>query len=357
VIARNSSFVYEGKAVDARQVGKDLGADYILEGSVRKQADKVRLTAQLIDAATGQHVWAERYDEEGSDPWALQDEVIGKVVASLTGEHGQVRQAEYRRAWGKDSANLAEYDYYLRGHELFMGATTKEQLEQAGAIWTEGLRAFPNSSLLRAKLGFYHLKRIWWYWTDDPAAEARQAEALLQQALSMPNLSPQVQRLGRWALAWTKQVQGDLAQAAAEARTAIALAPYDTFMVGDLAAILAMAGEAPEAIAQLEQARSRDPQFNRHWELALSYYLAGDDAHAIEAALRLPPDNPDRYVLLASSEVRLGRLDDARAAIKALLTIDPQFTQQKLQGNYVYSDPAILARQTADLGTAGLPEK
>jgi adenylate cyclase len=98
VVARNSSFAHNGKATDIRQIGKDLNVDYVLEGSVRKDADMVRIVAQLIDSKSGEHVWAERFDKAGADPWALQDEVTGKIISSLTGEIGQIKQAQYRDA-------------------------------------------------------------------------------------------------------------------------------------------------------------------------------------------------------------------------------------------------------------------
>ena len=156
VIARNSSFVYKGKPVDIRQVGRDLNVDYALEGSVRKDGDQIRITAQLIDTETGKHVWAERYDKTGKDPLALQDEVTGKIIAAMTGEKGQVKQGQYRDAWGKDAADLGEYDYYLRGHDVFMNATSREDNDRAGRIWEEGLAKYPNSNLLKVKLGLYH---------------------------------------------------------------------------------------------------------------------------------------------------------------------------------------------------------
>jgi hypothetical protein len=102
--------------VDARQIGKGLGVRYIVEGSVRKSGDTVRIVAQLIDATTGEHVWAERYDREGSDPLSLQDDVTTKIVNTVSGEQGLIRKKEYEDIWGKDSSSLAEYDYYLRGH-------------------------------------------------------------------------------------------------------------------------------------------------------------------------------------------------------------------------------------------------
>src|SRR5262245_50623747 len=354
VIARNSSFTYKGKPIDVRQVGRELGVQYVLEGSMRKEAEKVRIVAQLVDARSGEHVWAERYDKEGSDPWALQDEVTEKIIASLTGEHGRVRQAEYRRAWGKDTTNLEEYDYYLRGHELFFGG--REDLERAGGIWSEGLQRFPESSLLRVKLGWYHLRRVWSYWSPDAAADLRKANELAREALSGRDLSPQVRRLGHWLTAWLRQADGDFEHALSEAEAAIALAPYDSFMVGDLAGILATGGKPKEAIARLEELKHHQGEPNR-WALAVAYYIHGQYERVVDTADQLGPDNPDRYVLLAGSYVRLGRLEEARAAVKKLLELDPQFSPVKLRDNYVYSDPAILGRQMADLAQAGLMAK
>ena len=120
VVARNSSFTYKGKATDVRAIGKALGVGFVPEGSVRKEAEKARIVAQLIDAGTGNHVWAERFDETGSDPLALQDEVTTKILDALVGEKGQLKQAQYRCAWALKTADLGEYDYYLRAHYEFM---------------------------------------------------------------------------------------------------------------------------------------------------------------------------------------------------------------------------------------------
>src|SRR5262245_10745403 len=128
VVSRTSSFGYKGKPTDVRQIGKDLGVGYVLEGSVRKEGDKARIVAQLIDTNSGEHVWADRVDKASADPWLLQDEVTSNIVGTLTGEKGIVRQADYRSAWGKDTARLEEYDYYLRGHEQLM-TFTKEGIE------------------------------------------------------------------------------------------------------------------------------------------------------------------------------------------------------------------------------------
>ena len=156
VVARGSSFAYKGRAVDMRQVGKELGVDYIVEGSVRKDGGKLRIVSQLIDAKNGEHVWAERFDRSGMDPWALQDEVTGMIVSALTGDTGALKQAQYRQAWGKDATTLEEYDYYLRGLEQYV-KYTKEGIERSGEIWREGLAKFPSSPLLKVNSGWHHM--------------------------------------------------------------------------------------------------------------------------------------------------------------------------------------------------------
>jgi len=158
VAARTSSFTYKGKAVDIRRIGKELGVGYVVEGSVRKNGDRLRIVAQLIDTKNGEHVWAERFDRSGTDPWALQDEVTGMIVSAMTGEKGALKQAQYGQAWGKGATTLEEYDYYLRGHEQFMDYT-KEGIERSGKIWKEGLSKFPSSPLLKVKLGWHHMTR------------------------------------------------------------------------------------------------------------------------------------------------------------------------------------------------------
>ena len=184
VVARGSSFAYKGRAVDMRQVGKELGVDYIVEGSVRKDGGKLRIVSQLIDAKNGEHVWAERFDRSGMDPWALQDEVTGMIVSALTGDTGALKQAQYRQAWGKGATTLEEYDYYLRGLEQYV-KYTKEGIERSGEIWREGLAKFPSSPLLKVTLGWHHMIRAVRFVSDDPPADVRKAGELARQVLAM----------------------------------------------------------------------------------------------------------------------------------------------------------------------------
>ena len=230
VVARCSSFAYKGKAIDMRKIGNELGVDYVVEGSVRKDDDKLRIVAQLIDTKNGEHVWAERFDRSGSDPWALQDDVTGMIVSAITGEQGALKQAEYRQAWGKGATTtLEEYDYYLRGHEQLM-KYTREGTEASGEICREGLARFPSSLLLNIKLGWHHMVRAYMFITSDPPADFRKAGELARKVLADKHLSPQVARLVHWLMSYVLVQERDFDSALAAANKALALAPYDMFM-------------------------------------------------------------------------------------------------------------------------------
>ena len=360
VIARNSSFVYKGKPIDIRQVGRDLNVDYALEGSVRKETDQIRITAQLIDTQTGKHVWAERYDKAGKDPLALQDEVTGKIVGAMTGEKGQVKQGQYHEAWGRDAANLGEYDYYLRGHDIFMNANSREDNDRAGRIWEEGLAKYPDSNLLKVKLGWYHMKAGWRWWSDDVPAEFRRAGELSRAVLAANNLSPQVKRLAHWLFAQVLTTEGDFDRAATEADAAIALAPYDSSLIADLSSVLTACGKPDKALEWIDAATIRDPGSARdmNYNRGLALRILGKYEDSIAAFKQANYPDADTRIHLAIALVRLGRIDEARAEVRAYLgKNDPKFTGGAWRTAWFYSDPAIVDREVADLATAGLPEK
>ena len=360
VIARNSSFTYKGKPVDIRQVGRDLNVDYALEGSVRKDGDQVRITAQLIDAETGKHVWAERYDKTGSDPLALQDEVTTKIVGAMTGEKGQVKQGQYRETWGKDTADLGEYDYYLRGHDIYMNAKTKEENDRAARIWEDGLAKYPGSSLIKVKLGFYHFTNGFNWWADDIAAEFRKASEIAREVLAKDNLTPQVKRLAHWLFALVLPFEREFSRAQDEANAAIAMAPYDAFAIGKLAMVPIMAGKPQKGLEQADFALAHDPNALKDWQYTRGWALrlTGKYEDSLAAFKQADMSGGDAPLNIAIDLIRLGRIDEAKAQVKLMLEKnDPKFTQAKWRQGYFYSDPSIVEGEVADLAKAGLPEK
>jgi TolB-like protein len=356
VVARGSSFAYKGKAVDMRQVGKDLGVGYVLEGSVRKDGDRMRIVSQLIDTKTGEHVWAERFDRSGLDPWALQDEVTGMIVSAMTGERGALKQAQYRQAWGKDATTLEEYDYYLRGHDQYV-KYTKEGIERCGEIWREGLAKFPRSPLLKVKLGWHHLMRVMIFVSDDPPADVLKAGELARHVLAHEHLSPQVARLANWLMSFVLVQERDFDGALAATDKTVALAPYDTYMLSRLMMVLVQLGRPDRALKWADQAAARDPALGwaYNYGMGWAYLVLGRFEEAVDALTQT--EFNDAHLLLAIAYQRLGRLAESRGEVGKMMKINPVITLQTWRLGYSFRDPAILDRYCLDLAQAGLPER
>lgn len=358
VIARNSSFTYKDKATDVRQIGKELGVGYVLEGSVRKDADKVRIVAQLVDAKSGEHVWAERFDKTGADPWALQDEVTGKIIGAQTGEKGQLKRAQYREAWGRDTANLREYDYYLRGHDLFMQFTPETNAE-AGRIWSKGLAEFPNSALLRIKLGFYHAIAVVSGWSDNSAEDIRRAGQLVREAFALKGLSPMEKKLAHWLFAYVHALEGDLHDAVKEAEIVTALAPNDAWLFGDCSQFQIYVGNYDKAIVWADFAIGNDPALIGMYAMYKGWAQTAAERYAEsrETLKEIGEIFINTPLLRAINAVRLDMPQEAKSEIGMVLKMIPGFTAARWREIAFASDPAILDRQIADLVKAGLPEK
>ena len=359
VAARTSSFTYKGKAVDIRRIGKELGVGYVVEGSVRKNGDRLQIVAQLIDTKNGGHVWAERFDRSGVDPWTLQDEVTGMIVSAITGETGALKRADYRQAWAKGATTLEEYDYYLRGHEQYMkyAQGDKEGIERSGEIWREGLAKFPSSPLLKVKLGWHHMMRVMIFVSDDPPADIRKAGELARQALAKEHLSPQVARLANWLMSYVLVLEREFDGALAAADKTVAMAPNDTFMLSRLMMVLVQVGRPDQALQWADQAAARDPalgwcyNYGRGW----AYLVLGQFGEAVDALTQT--EFNDAHLLLAIVYVRLGRMADARAEVVKMMKINPAIILQAWRLGHSFRDSAILDRCALDLAQAGLPEK
>jgi adenylate cyclase len=359
VVSRSSSFVYD-EPVKVQQVGEDLKVSYVIEGSVRRAGDKVRVTAQLIDASTGEHVWANRYDEEGSDVAVLQDNVANRVNDTVAGLRGEIRKKEEADAWTRSAPSLGEYDYYLRGHQLYF-RFTKEDNAKARAIWQEGLAQFPDSALLRTKIAFSYIHDISWGGTDDPWRDTELAWRLGREAQAIPQKSRLETLYCHWVMTVLYQFhEGDFARSAIEAEAAASLVPYDAWARADLAYYLAAAGKTDRAIEYLEDSILRDAK-NMDWyfgNLAIAYYFADRPADSLATLqkMKAPWD-----INLAAAYARLGKLDEARASIAKLLKDKPGWTIKDEAVGPTTKQPQfvepLLTTYLTDLAKAGLPEK
>ncbi len=360
VVARTSTAIYKGKAIDVRQIGKELGVRYVLEGSVQKGTDKLRLVAQLIDAGTGDHVWAERYDREGIDALALQDEVVEKIIGSLAGNHGLIRKKEYERSWGKDRASLEEYDYYLRGHHLW-DRFTREDTHQAIAVWREGLDRFPDSSLLRIKVGWGYFQLVYGGWSTDFAGDLRRAFELAEQGLAGKNLPPIGTYSGHSLIAWLQIFhKSDWDQAWREREIVLAVNPNDPVAIAAMAELAIQAGRPDEAIASLQRDIAWDStsyMSSPHFRLGMAYFIKGAYPIALEHLKREPNLEPlTTLTFLAATYAELGQSDEARATVARILKARPEASLSLIRASWPFRYEADTERLIGALRKAGLPD-
>jgi TolB-like protein len=359
VTARTSTAVYKGKADDVRQIGRELNVRYVLEGSVQKGADKIRIVAQLINARSGDHVWTEKFDRESADPLALQDEVTEHVIASIAGHSGAIQKQDYDEAWGKDTASLEEYDYFLRGHSVFF-RWTKEDMAEARRIFQEGLAKFPDSSLMRVKIGWTHYQDWFNGWSATPQEDLRRAYEFAQAGLAQPRAPPLAKWYGHWLLALTTLFyERDAVAAAREAEVTLALSPNDPNVLMELSEVLVWAGKPEQALDWMQQAMRSGYQLwpNDHITLAFAYTQAGRQ----EAAIKELQACDDCSVFgrnwhLMISCLRLGRMDDARSAAAAIRKERPDFSIAKARADLYFANEAETERELDELRQMGFPE-
>jgi len=356
VIARNSSFTYKGQAVDVQQVGRELGAGYVVEGSVRRSGERVRISAQLIDSTTGSHVWAETYDRGLRDIFAVQDEIIGSIVGSMSPE---LLRSEQRRATRRDPASLGAYDLTMRGWWHF-ARFSKEDNARARELFERAIAVEPTHARGWAGLALTHAEDLAWAWTDSPAESraelARAARACLAQDSELADCY-MAMALVRW---W----KGEGREEIAAAEHAVSLAPSDARAHGVLGRGFALAARSDEAIEHLETAMRLDPksQYNWAWMNAMTWahFAAGRYEEALDWArrsVRIKPDNEIGYRGIAASSAQLGRLDEARAAIAEELRLQPKLTLAEVRRQNPATDPDFRERWLEGLRLAGMPEE
>jgi adenylate cyclase len=358
VIGRNSAFQYKGKAVDLRQIGRELNARYLLEGSVRRSGDRIRITAQLIDAATGAHRWAERYDRELHDVFAVQDEVARAIVAILA---AHVNRAETERALLKPPAAWEAYDYYLRGAEAFflhMSRRTKASLYDARRLLEQSLAIDPDYARAAAVLSWTHLQAYLEPFDGDhlsPPVLDRALE-LAETAVHLDARLPQARAQLGHVLLYKRRHDA----AIAEFERAFALNP--NFFDYRYARALTYAGEPARAIEVLEANIRLDPFL----PLARSFLMTGDANYMLkrygeavrlfrECASRLP-NLQWPHLWLAAAYAQSGELEEASAESAEVLRINPGFTIESFKRLLVYKDPKDVEHHIDGLRKAGLPE-
>jgi TolB-like protein len=324
VIARNSSFTYKGKAVDIKQIGRELGVRYILEGSVRKAAEKVRITGQLIDAATGTHLWADRFEGNLSDIFALQDRMTESVVSAIA---PKMFQSEIDLAARRPN-NLSAYDLCLRAVP-HLDRFTPGGSAEAHRLVSRALEIDPRYGFAATLAGTCHFQNVTQGWAADPKSEIAEGLRLLRLALSIDGNDPMaLSRLGRVTAAFS----GDFDTAMEMADRAVAFNPNAVLAWEERGWTYLIAGQPEEAIRSFERVirlSPFDPLFFSTFTGMSAAFIGLDRfdeaVSAAKKAVRQNPLYPPPYRCLASALAHLGREAEAREAAAGLLELEPDF--------------------------------
>ena len=323
VIARNSSFTYKGKAVHVRDVGRDLGVRYVLEGSVRRSGGRVRITAQLIDAASGGHLWAERFDRDLTDIFAVQDDVTGHIVGALS---LNLTRVDRQRLTAEHTDNLEAFDFFLRGRELWW-RHIREANGQARNLLIRAIELDPKFAPACAFLAAVHVHDYLIQWSAAPSQSLELACEAVGRAVALDDRYPYAQ----FALAMTKLWMRSHDEAIRAAENSIAL--DHNFAIGhvNLGVILHYAGRSEEALPCFERAMTLDPLCSSMWLhfQGQTYFQLGRYEEAISALkrriLRFPETDISR-VLLAATYGQMGQLDEARGEWREALRVNPDYS-------------------------------
>jgi adenylate cyclase len=322
VIARNSSFTYKGRAVDVKQVGRELGVRYVLEGSLRKAGNRIRVTAQLIEATTGMHVWADRYDRDLADIFAVQDEITTAVTVAIA---PAIADAELQRAMRKPPGSLDAWGAYQRGL-WHLGQFNADHTTLAERFFEQAIELDPSFAGGYSGLAAAQLQSANTFMQRDLAEALRSAETLARKAVSLDGADADALAcLGRVRL-----TQGDYEGARSAIEQAIALNPNLAIAHGTLGGTLVFSGHPKDGLAALEHGLRLDPRHPRAGvilnQVVIGLYLSRDYEGAVEAArrvLRSYPDHPLVYRWLAAALGQLGRTEEARQALERAVSLSP----------------------------------
>ena len=353
VIARNSTFVYKDRAVDIRQVAEELNVKYVLEGSVRRSGGRIRVTAQLIEAKDGTHIWAERYDRDLDDIFAVQDEITLVIATEMQANLTEGDQARLRYT---TTSSVEAWTLWVQGLAHFRGAVTKDGMGQARPFFEKALALDPKSAPLNALLGFLHYANARFGWWTDREAALKTAHDYVDSALELdPDNVDALMTLGVLSLA-----RRQFDEAVTQIRKAVKLGPSSADAHTMACFVLASSGFPEEAIGNIERAMTLSPHYPAHYigHHGNALRLSHRTEEAIVAFKKYGERNPGfglSDLVIAYHE--LNRLDKMNAAAEDLLAARPDFTIDSWLETQFRKDTDRLAADVAALVSAGLPER
>ena len=357
VIARNSTFTYKGKSVDVRQVSREQGVQYVLEGSVRKVGNHVRITAQLIDATTAHHIWAERYDRELQDIFAVQDEIMREIVVALD---VQLNEGEQARAWSSGTTNVEAWECVRLGAPEVLSAKTEANLK-AKALFEKAIELDPSYAIAWVMLGW-----IYQQYADvaSLSSDSNSLESTLKSMLDCAQkaLAADPSCADAYSLMAMYHLEvKEFDQALEMAEKSISLAPNNAENLGEASVVMNKTGQQERALELGKRAMRACPVYRPGVLrcLGLSYYLLGEFDSAIRAfkeSIKRESEYLTAHTNLASIYGELGKLEEADKAVREILRLSPEFSIKAYMSGLSFSNPEILIRIAEGLRKAGLPE-
>ena len=356
VIARNSSFTYKGKAVDTRQVGRELGVRYLLEGSVRRSGDRLRVTGQLIDAISGVNIWADRFEGQMSDVFDLQDRMTESVVAAI---EPNLQRAEIERLRQKPTASLGAYELLLRAQQLEY-EFNPQSLAEAILCLERAFALDPSYAQAMALAAYCYAERRHQAWARDLAGEATEGLRLASRAIELGKDDSNVLWMTAFAV---RHLAMDAPRAKQLADRSLQLNPNSAIALAITAWIDVGMGNHARALELASRAERLSPRDPRAWFIAtvvgLAHYHAGQFDQAAANLRRALVQNP-RFATalrtLAASLARSGHIDEAKAVVRDLLEIDPHLTIAKFKARSAFLSDGVRDSVADALRLAGLPE-
>jgi adenylate cyclase len=353
VIARNSTFTYKGGPVDVRQIGREFGVSHVLEGSVRRAGGRVRITAQLLESATGHHVWAERYDRNLEDIFAVQDEITREIVAALD---VKLLRGEQAKAWRRSLRHPEALDSYYRGLD-YLNRITREANAQAGECFEQVTRLEPDSPLGYIGVAWTHLSASRYGWSESAPESLKRAAELARKALELDESFADAHAL----LGYYHLLESQHDQAIAAGERSVALNPNHADNAANLACSCVVSGKTAEAVTLIKRAMRLSPIYPTWYLniLGMAHYLLGqyDDAEQIlKLALQREPGYTFARLILANAYSAQGRTDEARREAEEVMRRDPNFRLKNFEATLaIAKDREMVSRFLDMLRQLGLP--
>jgi adenylate cyclase len=348
VIASHTAFTYKDKAVNIQDIGRELGVRYVVEGSVQRAGDRIRINIQLIETGSGRHLWAERYDRSTGDFFQLQDEIVQTVIGTLV---TRVHLSEIQRVLSSKPDKFQAYDVYLRGRAVWQQWTSQTNRE-AQELFKRAIELDPGFALAYGYLSYTYVQAWLGGWERSPKTLER-AKKLAQKAVE---LGPS-EFDNHWSLAAAYLHGREFEKAMAAYQRALELNPNSPNLLVDMAEALVYVGRVDEAVKHVERAMRLNPIYPDWylWTMGIVLYHAGEYERALTSLMKTgnPPNLARRH--LAATNVRLGRLAEARRVAAKFMENDPDYTLDR-ERVWPYKDESMREALMADLRRAGLPD-